>query len=233
MRSRWLAPPSLQDAPRFAATEDERISTGGKTTLLVGAKRLIAIDGDRDVECAVEVRLPGAHNRANLAAAIAGALELGVPLETIVATVPHVTLPRGRYEAIDPPGRPRLIYDAYNANLSGMLAALDAFADEAGERRIAVLASMAELGPEAPAMHEQVGERAAGAVDVLLVGGKHAEELARGGAAGELAPERIVRFASTDEAARWFDASARPSDVVLLKGSRVYALEAIVERLRT
>ena len=226
--------PSLREAPHwFAATDDDRISTGGKTTLLVGATRLIAIDGDRSVERAVDARLPGAHNRANLVAAIAAARELGVPLDTIVATVPHVTLPKGRYEAIDLPGRPRLIYDAYNANLSGMLAALDAFAQEAGERRIAVLASMAELGDEAPAMHERVGERAACAVDLLLVGGKYADELARGAVAGGLSSERIVRFASNDEAARWIDASGRPGDVVLLKGSRVYALEEIVERLRT
>jgi len=226
--------PSLNDAPHwFAATDDERMSTGGKTTLLVGTDRLIAIEGDRETERAVDVRLPGAHNRANLAAAIAGALELAVPLETIVAAIPRLTLPKGRYEAIDLPGRPRLIYDAYNANLSGMLAALDAFAGEAGERRIAVLASMAELGDEAPAMHERVGERAATAVDLLLVGGRYADELARGAAAGGLSSERIVRFASNDEAARWIDASGRPGDVVLLKGSRVYALEEIVERLRT
>ncbi len=226
--------PSLRDAPHwFAATEDERISTGGRTTLLVGSNRLIAIDGDREDERQVDVRLPGAHNRANLAAAIAGAREMGVPLDTIVAAVPALELPKGRYEAIDLPGRPRLIYDAYNANLSGMFAALDAFAAEAGERRIAVLASMAELGDEAPAMHERVGERAgATALDVLLVGGKYAEELARGAAAAGLSSERIVPFASNEEAARWIDANGRPGDVVLLKGSRVYALEEIVERLR-
>jgi UDP-N-acetylmuramoyl-tripeptide--D-alanyl-D-alanine ligase len=227
--------PSLPRTPHWfaAIAEGERISTGGTTTLLVGANRLIEIDGDRVVERAIDVRLPGVHNRANLAGAIAAALDLGVPVESILATVPLASLPKGRYEAIDLPGRPRLIYDAYNANLSGMLAALDAFAGEAGERRIAVLASMAELGDEAPAMHERVGERAAAAVDLLLVGGRYADELARGAAAGGLSSERIVRFASNDEAARWIDASGRPGDVVLLKGSRVYALEEIVERLRT
>jgi len=227
--------PSLAQTPHWfaAIAEGEPISTGGTTTLLVGADRWIEIDPDGVVERAIDVRLPGAHNRANLAAAIAAALDLGVPVESILAAVPHASLPKGRYEAIDLPGRPRLIYDAYNANLSGMLAALEAFSSEAGERRIAVLASMAELGEEAPAMHEQVGERAAAAVDLLLVGGRYADELARGAAAGGLSSERIVRFASNDEAARWIDASGRPGDVILLKGSRVYALEEIVERLRT
>jgi len=225
--------PSLAERPRwFAATDDERISTGGRTTLLVGTGRLIEIDDDRETELSVDVRLPGAHNRANLAAAIAGARELGVPLETIAAAIPGLVLPKGRYESIALPGGPRLIYDAYNANMSGMFAALDAFAQEAGERRIAVLASMAELGDEAASMHERVGERAAGAVDRLLVGGAFADELERGARRAGLSSERIARFASNDEAARWLESNARPGDVVLLKGSRVYKLEEIVEKLR-
>jgi UDP-N-acetylmuramoyl-tripeptide--D-alanyl-D-alanine ligase len=226
--------PSLNEAPHwFAATDDERISTGGRTTLLVGTNRLIAIEGDREDERVVDVRLPGAHNRANLAAAIAGAREMGVSLEAIVAAIPTLGLPKGRYETIEIPGRPRLIYDAYNANMTGMFAALDAFAHEAGVRRIAVLASMAELGDEAPALHERVGERAAAtSIDMLLVGGTYADDLSRGARAAGLSSERIVFFGSNEEAARWIDANGRPGDVVLLKGSRVYALEEIVERLR-
>ncbi len=154
-------------------------------------------------------------------------------MDEMVAEIPKLRLPAGRYEAIDIAGRPRLIYDAYNANVSGMLAALDAFAQEPGARRIAVLASMAELGEEAAEMHVQVGERAARTrVDVLLVGGMFAAELARGAQDAGLSSERIVRFPTNDRAAEWLDAHARPQDVVLLKGSRVYTLEEIVERLR-
>ena len=117
--------------------------------------------------------------------------------------------------------------------MTGMFAALDAFAHEAGVRRIAVLASMAELGDEAPALHERVGERAAAtSIDMLLVGGTYADDLSRGARAAGLSSERIVFFGSNEEAARWIDANGRPGDVVLLKGSRVYALEEIVERLR-
>jgi len=40
----------------------------------------------------------------------------------------------------------RLIFDAYNANAGGMIAAFNAFSSEPAESRIAVLGSMAELG---------------------------------------------------------------------------------------
>lgn len=180
----------------------------------------------------IDVPFPGAHNRANLAAALAAALALGVPVEKLVATVPRLTLPPGRYQSIPVPGGPRLIYDAYNANATGMMAALDAFACEPAERRIAVLASMAELGIDAPGLHERVGAHAARAnVDILLCGGDFAASLAAGASATGFSPDRIVMFASNDDAVRWLRDHAGPRDAVLLKGSRKYKMEEIVEAL--
>lgn len=179
------------------------------------------------------VRLPGTHNRANLAAAVAAALLVGIPPARLAQSAQNLRLPAGRYEAIDAANGVRLIYDAYNANVSGTIAALDAFAQEPGKRRIAVLASMAELGAEAPAMHERVGAHAASSnVDALLVGGDYAASIAAGALAAGYPNDRIVRFAGNGEAANWVREHADPGDVVLLKGSRKYAMEEIVEVLR-
>jgi UDP-N-acetylmuramoyl-tripeptide--D-alanyl-D-alanine ligase len=143
-------------------------------------------------------------------------------------------LPAGRYQTIAVAGKPRLIYDAYNANTSGMVAALDAFAAERASRRIAVLASMAELGKDAPAMHERVGAHAArSGVDLLLVGGEFAESMTQGALAGGLPRDRIVAFADNEHAAAWLRDHAEPDDAVLLKGSRKYKMEEIIEVLLT
>ncbi len=180
----------------------------------------------------MDVRLPGRHNRQNLAAALAAALLLGVPADQAAALVPSLTLPAGRYQTISVSGKPRLIYDAYNANASGMVAALDAFAGEQASRRIAVLSSMAELGSDAPAMHERVGAHAArSGVDVLLVGGEYAQCIAQGALAGGLPRERIVPFADNEYAAAWLRDHAQPQDAVLLKGSRKYKMEEIIQEL--
>ena len=182
----------------------------------------------------IEVPFPGAHNRANLAAAIAAALLLGVNAEELAGNVAGLSLPAGRYEAIALEAGPRLIYDAYNANASGTIATLNAFASERGRRRIAVLSSMAELGPDAPAIHERVGSHAAGLnIDVLLVGGDYAASLAVGAARAGLPRERIVSFGSNAEAADWLRDQATEQDVVLLKGSRKYRMEEIVEAFRS
>jgi UDP-N-acetylmuramoyl-tripeptide--D-alanyl-D-alanine ligase len=143
-----------------------------------------------------------------------------------------VQLPGGRYASLTTDGGIRLIYDAYNANASSMVAALDAFACETASRRIAVLASMAELGDESQALHEQVGEYAAGRVDVLVVQGEFAPALALGARRGGLRSGQIVTVAGNAQAARWLREHARRNDAVLLKGSRKYKLEEIVEELK-
>lgn len=220
------------DSAQLRSLAAFRQARGDAKLTLLAQRCLIEVRNGASTERAVGVRVPGLHNRANLAAAIAGALELGVPLDALVSLIPSVRLPPGRFEPIELHGGPRLIYDAYNANASGTIAALDAFALEPGTRHIAVLGSMAELGDASEALHERVGEHAAGKVDVLLVGGEHADALARGAVRAGLSSKNVVPFATNEEAVRWLRQHADPGDTVLLKASRKYKLEEIVDELR-
>lgn len=232
--SRARAPRLTETARWFAAEQSERRIDASlqPLTALVG-DRLVQRCARKTTEFTVDVRIPGTHNRANVAAAIAGALELGLSLEPLIKELPALRLPQGRYDRLGAVSGIRLIYDAYNANASGMIAALDAFATESASRRIAVLASMAELGDESKELHERVGAHAAGRVDILLVRGEYAAELARGAERGGLESQQIVEIGTNAQAAHWLREHARPDDVVLLKGSRKYKLEEIVEELRT
>jgi UDP-N-acetylmuramoyl-tripeptide--D-alanyl-D-alanine ligase len=220
----------------FAALPDrrslERYEQLQTLTALVGDRRLLRRVEGRTHAIEVRVRVKGEYNRANAAAAIAGALELQVPLDRLAPRLAELDPPPGRYDSISIGGGIRLIYDAYNANASSMIAALDAFAAETASRRIAVLASMAELGDESRILHERVGAHAAGRVDVLVVQGEFAAELARGAERAGLDSGQIVHVAANAQAAGWLREHARRGDVVLLKGSRKYKLEEIVEELQ-
>lgn len=217
----------------IAVAEDGDIPTNGRVTAIAGTRHLLEIDGGRMRTYDIDARLPGAHNRSNLAAASAAALEFGVEADALAASIADLTMPSGRYERLVLPSGVTIIYDAYNANAAGMMAALETFASETSGRRIALLASMAELGEEAPALHERVGRHAARTqVDLLLVGGEFAAELANGALREGLSSERIVPFATNAQAAQWVREHARPGDAILLKGSRKYRLEEIVEELR-
>src|SRR5579863_141220 len=221
---RWFAAVAREPAPELSSLFDPLVA-------LVGERCLFARDGGNDCEHEIRAQVPGLHNRANLAAAIAGALQLGVPLERLIPEIPALHLPQGRYDRIAIEGGPRVIYDAYNANASGMIAALDAFAGETASRRIAVLASMAELGDESQSLHERVGAHAASTVDVLLVSGDFAAALASGARRGGLDASQIVPVRDNSHAAAWLRQHATGDDVILLKGSRKYKLEEIVEEL--
>ena len=227
--------PALDVTPHWFAYGPQLPDLAGaqaqRLTALAGDRRFFDRDGERVVEREVEVRVPGEHNRANLAAALAGALELGVALDPLLARIPGLALPQGRYDSLELPGGVRLIYDAYNANASATIASLDTFAQEAAARRIAVLASMAELGEESQALHERVGAHAAGRVDVLIVLGEYAGAFARGAREGGMPPGRVVTLESNAQAASWLREHARRDDAVLLKGSRKYRLEEIVREL--
>jgi len=114
--------------------------------------------------------------------------------------------------------------------MSGTIATLRSFARERAVRRIAVLGGMAELGDESAVMHERVGNVAAQCgLDMLLIGGRHGDDLERGARAGGLGAEKIMRFERNEDAAAWLRGNGRIGDLILLKGSRKYRLEEIAE----
>jgi len=180
----------------------------------------------------VVLAIPGEHNLRNVVAAAAAAIALDVAAADVARAFETLALPPGRYERIDL-GDLALIYDAYNASMNGTLATLGSFAGENAARRIAVLASMAELGDDAPAMHRRVGAAAAAAgLHALLVGGDYANDLALGARGAGLGASRIVNFGRNADAVTWLRGNTAKGDLVLLKGSRRYKLEEVVAGLK-
>jgi UDP-N-acetylmuramoyl-tripeptide--D-alanyl-D-alanine ligase len=224
-----------RDPVWFAASGGE--GSGGlgvRTALFVSRTALKLFEAGKNVtSLPIRCDVPGEHNLANLAAALAGAYAAGAELERLAATVPSLSLPQGRYERMHV-GAFDVIYDAYNASMSGTLATLSSFAREVAPRKIAVLGSMAELGPDAPEMHERVGAAAAASkLDALLVGGDYAESLARGARGAGFPAELVISFDDNGRAVDWLRANARAGDLVLLKASRRYKLESVLEGLRS
>ena len=157
------------------------------------------------------------HQATNALAALTVLDVLGIsPPDGVV----EVEFSRWRSQESALPGGGLLINDAWNANPVAMRAALDNLRERAnGRRTVAILGDMAELGPEAPRFHEEIG-RARNGVDVLIGVG----ELSRGYAPDAWAP-------TAAEAIELARTQVRPGDVVLVKGSRSVGLEAVAEAL--
>ncbi len=220
--------PSLATPPMWYGIDDERPPHGRRAVVVESdAVWTVAEDGATETH-RIAINFPGDHNRRNLAGAFAAALLCGARAAALAEAVGGVALPHGRYEVVELANDVRLVFDAYNASLSGTLATLATFGREEAERRIAVLGSMAELGDDAPAMHEKIGEIAATRADVILAGGTFGGDTARG-VAGKGGV--VVRYDSNDAAIEWLRANVRRGDAILLKGSRVYKMEQIAEAL--
>jgi UDP-N-acetylmuramoyl-tripeptide--D-alanyl-D-alanine ligase len=167
---------------------------------------------------ALAVSFTARHQARNALAAIAAVHALGLPLVDRL----EVEFSRWRGEESPLPGGGLLINDAYNANPTSVRAALEHLVERAGTRRkVAVLGDMAELGPDAPRYHEQVGAAARElGVDVVVGVGA----LARGYGGDAWAPDAAA-------AVELVRSVVEPGDAVLVKASRALALETVAEAL--
>lgn len=183
----------------------------------------------RDSRAHVQLRIPGAHQAVNAAAAAAAALALGAPLEGIAGSL-------GRVEALSPwrmELRERadglvVINDAYNANPESMRAGLDTLAGigaRSGRPTLAILGEMRELGDDAETAHEDIGRHARErGIDKMIVVGEAAAGLAR-----EF--PGAVRTGSVAEAIALARENVGGGEVVLVKASRAARLERVAEAL--
>jgi UDP-N-acetylmuramoyl-tripeptide--D-alanyl-D-alanine ligase len=163
-----------------------------------------------------------AHNLSNLLAAVAAARALGLDPGGRL----DVTFSAMRGQRRELPGGALLIDDCYNANPMSMRAAIDDLAATAGGRSVAVLGDMLELGPEAPALHREIGAHARErGVGLLVSVGPLAAEIASAFGGESLAlPDAIA-------AAERVPALLQSGDTVLVKGSRGVGLERVATAL--
>ena len=150
------------------------------------------------------------HQATNAAAALTAAEALGVelPQEPV-----EVEFSRWRSQETELPGGGLLINDSWNANPVAMRAALAHLLARAnGRRTIAILGEMAELGPQAPRYHEEVGTRAK---PLISCSASESSPGTTGPTNGHRRPPRRASLRSL----------VRPGDAILVKGSRSVGLE--------
>ncbi|WP_159941183.1 MULTISPECIES: UDP-N-acetylmuramoyl-tripeptide--D-alanyl-D-alanine ligase [unclassified Nocardiopsis] len=231
-RVRAMASRTRARVVTYGLAEEARVRATDVVIRETGAPSFtLNLDGRR---ARVDLALVGAHQVSNALAAAAVADELGMDIADIAEALgAAVPASRWRMEVTEHAGA-TLVNDAYNANPESMRAALTTLEALSRDRRsIAVLAHMAELGADGRVEHERIGELAARAgVAHLIVVGEEAEGIAVGAedAAGRgLWEGECVRVADARAAAEALRERLRTGDVVIVKGSRVAALERVID----
>lgn len=219
-RVRWFG----RGAGADVRADDVEVTASGTTCV-------VTVDGESR---ALRLRVLGEHHVMNALAAIAAATALGVSLEDCVARLETVEIAeRWRMQPLGS-DRVRIINDAYNASPDSMAAALRTLAQITGpgERTVAVLGAMSELGEYAEDEHDRVGLLAVrlGIQRIVIVGDgarrMYLEAVAQGSWDGE-----AVFFATADEAYDYLMGELRDGDRVLVKSSNSAGLRFLGDRL--
>ncbi len=176
---------------------------------------------------------PGEHLVGDALAAAAAAHALGLEPEGIAAALRGARLSPMRMQVERRPDGLTVINDAYNANPTSMAASLKTLAAARRDgRTVAVLGEMAELGEQAPGEHDRIGRLVTRlGIDRLVGVGELGEAVVRAARMEGMWPEEAIAVADVEAALAVLERWLEPADVVLVKASRVIALDRVAERL--
>ncbi|PZF40335.1 MULTISPECIES: UDP-N-acetylmuramoyl-tripeptide--D-alanyl-D-alanine ligase [unclassified Curtobacterium] len=186
----------------------------------------------------VDVRLAilGEHHAMNASAALTVAHLWGVPLADGAAALASMTrAERWRMELLQ--GGPEgvtVINDAYNASPDSTAAALRTLAQivRPGERTVAVLGEMAELGEYSVEEHDRIGRLVVRlGIGQLVVVGRGAMPIHQAATLEGSWDGESVYIEDVDDAVRAMQEMLRPGDVVLVKSSKSAELRFLGDRL--
>ncbi|MAP53314.1 UDP-N-acetylmuramoyl-tripeptide--D-alanyl-D-alanine ligase [Altibacter sp.] len=172
----------------------------------------------------LQTNLIGSYNFHNIAAAISIGEHFGVSSEKIKQAIEGY-IPTNNRSQLIAKGSNTIIMDAYNANPTSMLAALENMKQATGTNKIMYLGDMFELGDDAPTEHQYIvsylEEHAFG--EAYLIGSNFVKTNTNA--------SFIHRFETFDAFKKIFP-SIKPKDsLILIKASRGMALERILELL--
>lgn len=165
----------------------------------------------------VDLPVRGVHQVDNALAAAAAAMACGLTPEEAAAGLASAALSPWRMELSTAPSGARVLNDAYNANPASVEASLRSLAALPADRRVAVLGVMAELGERSDEEHAAVAALA------RSLGIRTIAVAAPAYGADEDVPDVDAAVAAIGPLG--------PDDAVLVKGSRVAALERLAAAL--
>lgn len=176
----------------------------------------------------------GRHHLTSALAAIAVGRVMGFELEQLAAALKDFESVPMRCQIMEL-REATVINDAYNASPTSMQAALELMRDfDAEGRKIVVCGDMAELGDEAVMFHRRLGSQVVSIADadLLIACGEYARDVVAGARGAGMSPMHSIPCRTPDEALPYLGQAINPGDVVLVKGSRVVAMERLIEAMQ-
>lgn len=180
-------------------------------------------------EGVIEVPVGGEAFVYNSLAAISVGKALGISMDKIKQGILKFELTKMRLDVQKSSKGYTIINDCYNANYDSMKSALQYLNRTTGNRKIAVLGDMLELGDFSKKLHEGVGNAVVeNKVDILITVGKEAKNIAK------IAMENNVEtheYTDNNSAISKLKEILKPEDAVLVKASNSMNFKEIVSAI--
>jgi UDP-N-acetylmuramoyl-tripeptide--D-alanyl-D-alanine ligase len=202
----------------------QQITYGANTAMYQGRSMLnesflqVAIMNANN-ECVIQTQLVGEYNFANVLAAVAVGRTFSISMNTIKEAIQNYSPSNSRSQLIKQ-GTNTFILDAYNANPSSMQLAIQNFVAQNFANKVVMLGAMKELGIDSIKEHQAIIEQLQQTNwnEVVLVGGDF-----------ENIPHTYIFFKHSTEAQIWFRTQQFEQTAFLIKGSRAFTMEKIIQ----
>jgi len=170
----------------------------------------------------IKSQLTGRYNAINIAAAICIGQYFKVSLEGIQKAILEY-LPTNNRSQIIKLGSNSILMDAYNANPTSMMAALEGFKNNSHPAKLVILGDMFELGNSASEEHEHIASflKSTSINNAWLVGSNFFRTNSEANS--------IKKFETYDDLKKHLDSIKIQNSYILIKGSRGMALERVLD----
>jgi len=216
---------NLDDSVQIKQTQGYKVSSFGQTR-----KAHFQWEGSSPNEEGIKInfqsqsfqsKLYGSYNLSNIVAALAFGTLFEVPSEAIQKALYLFVSENNRSQIIKIQNT-EYILDAYNANPTSMIAALQAFDNKTSLNKAVILGDMMELGECSAEEHEHIINLSLrlSFKKIIVIGFHFSSSI--------LEDERILKFKDLDTFKKTIDHSNWNYDHVLIKGSRALHLEDLI-----
>ena len=175
----------------------------------------------------IATHLVGSYNADNVMAALAIGEFFEVPFAKAVAAIEAYTPSNSRSQLVKTREN-TLIVDAYNANPSSMMAALDNFGGTDFANKVLMLGDMLELGQESSEEHRSVLRKAMEVAPCIYVVG---EEFSRASRTLHADPRQVRAFPDIDALKTFVQETPLKDRTILIKGSNGNHMQKVVDAL--
>ena len=203
------------------------------------ATEIILREDGSEFNCSIEgknvkVKVPvgGEHFILNSLCAISVGKTLEIETNKILKGIEEFELTKKRMEIIETKNGIKIINDAYNASLESIKASLKYLSNLNGNRKIAVLGDILELGDYSEKLHRKVGDEVQkNKIDILIWRGKNSKYIVEQAQKMGMQEENIYYMNTNEEIVEKIKQIVRPKDIILLKASNGMKFFEIAESI--